>query len=63
MDGIYLFGDYCSGKIWGLTHTDGQDWNANLLFQTNFLITAFGLDEAGEVYLADQNGSIYRLSL
>jgi glucose/arabinose dehydrogenase len=62
MDGVYLFGDYCSGLIWGLTQTNGQNWNANLLFQTNFLITSFGLDEAGEVYVADQHGGIYRLS-
>ena len=62
MDGVYLFGDYCSGQIWGLTNTGGQNWNAKLLFQTQFLITAFGLDQAGEVYLADQHGDLYRLS-
>jgi glucose/arabinose dehydrogenase len=62
MDGVYLFGDYCSGLVWGLTNTNGQNWNANQLFQTHFLITAFGLDEAGEAYLVDQHGGIYRLS-
>ena len=55
--GVYLYGDYCSGNIWGLLQAKA---NA-LLFKTNFSISAFGLDETGEVYLADYSGSIYRL--
>ncbi len=62
LDGVYLFGDYCSGRVWGLAQASGGAWNASLLFQTHFLITSFGVDEAGEVYVADQHGGIYRLS-
>jgi hypothetical protein len=59
--GIYLYGDYCTGLIWGLLNTP-QGWRDAELYQTNFNITSFGEDEAGEVYLADYSGGIYRLS-
>lgn len=64
--GIYLFGDYCSGNIWGLpiettTVTDPLT-SATLLFQTGLTISTFGVDESGELYLADYaRGNIYRL--
>jgi len=58
--GIYLFGDYCSGNIWGLANIGGT-WQSDLFFQSGFMITSFGEDEAGEVYLADHSGQVYRL--
>jgi glucose/arabinose dehydrogenase len=59
-NGIYLYGDYCSGKIWGLILADGL-WQPQLLFETGATITTFGQDEAGEIYFASDNGSVYRL--
>lgn len=59
--GIYLYGDYCTGLVWGLLNTP-QGWRHAELYQTNFNITSFGEDEAGEVYLVDYGGGIYRLS-
>ena len=59
--GIYLFGDFCSGYIWGLIQTIDGDWQKELLFETGALITSFGEDENGEVYLVDYGGVIYRL--
>lgn len=58
--GVYLYGDFCSGNIWGLLQTDTGFVNS-LLFKTNFSITTFGLAEDGEIYLGDHSGSIYRL--
>lgn len=59
--GIYLYGDYCTGLIWGLLNTP-QGWRDAELFKTNFNITSFGEDETGEVYLVDYGGGVYRLS-
>jgi glucose/arabinose dehydrogenase len=59
--GVYLFGDYCSGTIWGLIHTAGQEWKAEKLFQTSAKISAFGSDEQGELYFLDLTGVFYRL--
>ncbi len=57
--GIYFYGDYCSGKIWGLPSPPSGP--PQLLFETSFRISTFGEDEAGELYVADYSGAIYRL--
>ena len=59
-NGIYLYGDYCSGYIWGLINSD-SGWRDQLLFDTDINITSFGQDEAGEVYLVGDNGGVYML--
>jgi glucose/arabinose dehydrogenase len=59
--GVYLFGDYCSGKVWGLLRTADGLWQKALLYESGFNITSLGEDEAGEVYLSDYSGVIYRL--
>ncbi len=63
--GIYLYGDFCSGLIWGLTRSGGvaanATWESQLLFQTRAHITTFGQDQSGEVYFADRGGTIYEL--
>jgi glucose/arabinose dehydrogenase len=58
--GIYLYGDYCTGFIWGLINVNGQ-WQKQLLFDTDVNITSFGRDEQGEIYLIGDGGGVYRL--
>jgi len=58
--GVYFYGDYCSGVIWG-RQSPPQDSSSVPLFRTGFKISTFGMDEAGELYVADYNGAIYRL--
>ena len=59
--GTYLYGDYCSGRVWGLRQTS-SGWTHQLLLDTAFNISAFGEDEAGEIYLTDYGGGqIYRI--
>jgi len=60
--GVYLYGDYCTGLIWGLRRSPDGSWQQGPLFETGGNITSFGEDEAGEIYLADYSGTIYRLS-
>jgi glucose/arabinose dehydrogenase len=59
--GIYLYGDYCSGNIWGLLQTEKGMWKDARLFDTDFVISSFGEDASGHVYLVDYQGSIHRL--
>lgn len=59
-NGIYLYGDYCSGNIWGLIRS-GDGWQDQLLFAEG-RITSFGQDDAGEVYLILDGGDILRLA-
>jgi len=59
-NGIYLYGDYCTGLIWGLIKSE-NGWQVQRLFDTDANITSFGQDEAGEIYLLSDGGQIYRL--
>jgi glucose/arabinose dehydrogenase len=63
LHGIHLYGDYCSGRIWGLVN-DGSGWQTQELLDTDFRISTFGSDEDGNLYLADLNtGQIYRIQV
>ncbi len=59
--GSYIFGDFCSGRIWTLKRTDGG-FEANLLLDTDLLISTFGEDPNGEIYVVDyRKGKVYRI--
>jgi glucose/arabinose dehydrogenase len=61
--GAYLYGDYCSGRIWALVQGANGAWQSHLLLESDLSISSFGEDEAGEIYVADlQGGTVYRLS-
>lgn len=60
--GIYFYGDYCSGRIWGLRRAGGK-WEKKLLLKTSLKISTFGEDEVGNVYVADlASGDIYKIT-
>ena len=61
--GIYFYGDYCKGNVWGLIQTSQSIWQSKILFTTSAKITTFGVDEAGELYISDYaTGTILRLA-
>ena len=61
MRGLYFYGDFCSGRIWSLRR-DGSAWTSALLLDTSINISAFGEDEAGNLYVASYNsGEVYKL--
>jgi uncharacterized repeat protein (TIGR01451 family) len=58
-DGIYFFGDWCSGLIWGLQQVSGA-WQSSLLYDTTLSIISFTEDEAGKLWVADYaGGAVY----
>ena len=57
-DGVYVFGDYCSGTIWQAEVAGLGMWSFAPLLSVDFNVSAFGEDEAGRVYLADLNGGV-----
>ena len=61
LDGTYFYGDFCSGRIWGLRR-DGENWTESLLAETPHNIATFGLDEDGNVYVSSQFGGVFLLS-
>jgi len=54
--GTYVFADYCSGEIFQL-----QGGSATVLLDTTLQISSFGEDHAGEIYVVDHGGAVYRL--
>lgn len=55
LQGVYLFGDYCSGRIWGL-RKNGSGWDNALLLDPVLNISTFGEDEEGNVLVANHAG-------
>lgn len=60
LTGAYIYGDFCSGRIWLLRYGNGAVLADSLLIDTNLNISSFGIDENNELYIVDLNGSIYR---
>ena len=59
--GIYFYGDWCSGKIWGLQQVNGSG-QSSLLSDSNLSIIGFTEDEAGHFWVADYSGgAIYSI--
>ena len=62
VEGHYLYGDYCSGRLW-LTGLDpGGVRRTSQVGTFNGNILAFGRSNAGELYVLAENGSVYRMA-
>ena len=67
--GTYFFADYCSAHIWsfrynGLNVTDFRDRTAELHPAGGLTIdsiTSFGEDAAGELYICDRGGEVFKI--
>jgi len=63
LTGWYLFGDFCTGRLWGLRETSPNNWTMTQAAQTGLGISSFGEDQNGEVYIVDYNGgALYRVT-
>jgi glucose/arabinose dehydrogenase len=59
--GDYVYGDWCTGRIWRATQRDGR-WTSKELADTDLAIVSFGEDDEGELYVVDYNGAVFRLT-
>lgn len=59
--GSYLYGDYCSGRIWGLDAEAAGKSEPRQLIDSGLRISSFAEDQAGELYVIDHGGAIYKL--
>jgi glucose/arabinose dehydrogenase len=53
----YVYADFCSGEVFGR-----REGTSSILLQTGLQISSFGEDEAGELYIVDLDGAVYRLA-
>ena len=66
--GTYIFGDYCTGRIWSFKLKDGKPQsftNIRKVIKENskdipLFISSFGEDNSGELYVVDYLGSVYK---
>ncbi len=61
MSGIYLYGDYCSGTIWGFDVDKQNSTENRVLLNTDLNISSFGEDSNGEIYVVDLKGKVFKL--
>jgi quinoprotein glucose dehydrogenase len=73
--GFYIFGDYTDGRVFALKYENGKVTQTGLLIdpkdptrqggskQKPTQPAAFGEDSAGEPYLVEHNGVIYKIEL
>lgn len=54
--GTYVFGDFCSGEIWGY-----REERTQMLLDTKLQISSFGEDRDGELYVVGYGGEIFRI--
>lgn len=54
--GTYIFGDFCSGEIWGY-----REGRTRLLLTTDLQISSFGEDRDGELYVVGYGGEVMRM--
>mgnify|MGYP001459343952 CR=1 FL=1 len=59
--GKYIYGDWCTGDIWALTHFDNGDTANEHLLLSGINISSFGLDQNKELLIC-ANANIYKLT-
>ena len=57
----FIFGDYCSRRIWLLEQDEREDWRIRLIAQAERPILSFGMDAAGTVYVLSRRSPIMRM--
>jgi hypothetical protein len=60
--GRYIYGDYCSGRIWTLRVSDGRATEVRRESINVPGLSSFGEDARGELYAASLNGPVYRIT-
>lgn len=62
LTGNYLVSDYCTGTIWRL-FAEGEGWLTDVVLDTDLVISSFGEDANGELYVLDYwSGTILRVA-
>lgn len=63
LSGLYVFGDFGTGKIFTLQETSPNVFTRSLLMTTGKSISSLGQDQAGELYLVDIGaGSVFKFT-
>ena len=62
-DGVYVFGDYNTRRVWGLRQRDGKLLDVRELGTAPGGIASFGVDDRGELLLVTYGGMVYHVDM
>ncbi|MCG8466374.1 MAG: PQQ-dependent sugar dehydrogenase [Xanthomonadales bacterium] len=63
LTGTYIFGDFCSGRIWFAQETSPGNFEFELTSMNGNLLSGFGEDSNGEVYITSFGaGAVFRFN-
>ncbi len=60
LQGYYLYADYCNGNMWA-AFRNGTTWQSARFLTPGFSVSSFGEDQAGELYVIDYSGKVWRI--
>ncbi len=60
LQGFYFYADFCNGNMW-TAFRNGTTWQSARFLSPGFSLSSFGEDQAGELYVVDYSGKIWRL--
>lgn len=63
LNGVYLYGDYVTGTIWGLRYAGGKVTESRTLLEQPNNISSFGEDSNGEILVTCFDGRVYRIEV
>ncbi|HZR46748.1 MAG TPA: hypothetical protein VFA47_08600, partial [Candidatus Manganitrophaceae bacterium] len=63
LSGVYLYGDFGNGRIWGFRYDGKAVADRRLIFETGRHISSFGEDDRNELYVVDYAGEILKVAL
>jgi glucose/arabinose dehydrogenase len=63
LSGLYLFGDYGSGRIFAAWPIGSQDYTYVDVLNARFNVSSFGEDKDGELYVVSYAGGVFKIGL
>jgi glucose/arabinose dehydrogenase len=61
LQGYYVFADFCTGQIWAVRSGASSPASRIQLKDTSLMISSFGENAGGELFVVDLNGAVYRI--
>jgi glucose/arabinose dehydrogenase len=62
MYGNYVYGDFCTGRLWRGVRGTGNTWTSPLITDSSFNVSGFGEGETGRIYFTHLGGSLQWLA-
>jgi glucose/arabinose dehydrogenase len=60
-DGVYFYGDFCSGRLWAAAEAPDGSWTTTEVSKTSAMVVSFGEDGEGELFVVDYRGTVSRM--